>query len=324
MSYPICRCVRGSALCHRYEPSGALHGIMRVRGFVRTTPHIFCTEEQIIPETERFVKLLSEVIAISAFDSLHGETRHPPDTARRQGSRLRIAPRRRLELACHRNRHPVHAEPGRGHLLWPQARVRAARRPSPDWQCGTIQIDYVLPERLDAEIPEEGNRKRPVMLHRAILGSLERFIGRLDRALRRQIPRSGWHRSQAVCCDDCFGRRQLRHRGRLPALKASGLRAELDVRNEKINYKVANIRWPKCRIFWLQAGVRPNAHLCGSRLGSEAQKNLALADVDFYAYSRRLRRRTSGPKPLRKPRRGLMSSGSITRENCVASKQEAK
>ena len=163
--------------CHRYEPSGALHGIMRVRSFVQDDAHIFCTEEQIVSESKRFVALLTDVYRELGFDSfvtklatrpeLRGGTEDQWDHAEKV-----------LADACKAIGLPYTINPGEGTFYAPKLEFVLRDAIGRDWQCGTLQLDYVLPERLDAEyVAEDGSRKRPVMLHRAIVGSLERFIG---------------------------------------------------------------------------------------------------------------------------------------------------
>ena len=264
--------------CHRYEPSGALHGIMRVRGFVQDDAHIFCTEEQIVPETERFVKLLSEVYRDLGFDSFAVKlaTRPTPRAGREEDWNRAEAT---LELACHRIGMPFTLNPGEGTFYGPKLEFVLRDAIGRDWQCGTIQIDYVLPERLDAEyVAEDGNRKRPVMLHRAILGSLERFIGVLIEHYAGKFPL--WlapvQAVVATIVSDADG-----YAGEVvAALKAAGIRAELDVRNEKINYKVREHSLAKVP-YLLVAGRREAEQrtLAVRRLGSDAQENLALAQV---------------------------------------------
>ncbi|MFT8612463.1 MAG: threonine--tRNA ligase, partial [Gluconobacter oxydans] len=163
--------------CHRYEPSGALHGIMRVRGFTQDDAHIFCTDDQIADETAKFVKMLAEVYSDLGFDSFRVKFSDRPETRagsdevwdRAEGS---------LKKACEIAGVEYEYNPGEGAFYGPKLEFVLTDAIGRDWQCGTLQVDYVLPERLDASyIGEDSNRHRPVMLHRAILGSFERFIG---------------------------------------------------------------------------------------------------------------------------------------------------
>ncbi|MBI1213371.1 MAG: threonine--tRNA ligase [Alphaproteobacteria bacterium] len=264
--------------CHRYEPSGALHGIMRVRGFVQDDAHIFCTEEQIIPETERFVKLLSDVYRDLGFDtfSVKLATRPTPRAGREEDwDRAEST----LELACHRIGIPFTINAGEGTFYGPKLEFVLRDAIGRDWQCGTIQIDYVLPERLDAEyVAEDGTRKRPVMLHRAILGSLERFTGVLIEHFAGKFPL--WlapvQAVVATIVSDADGYADEA----VAALRAAGIRAEADTRNEKINYKVREHSLAKVP-YLLVAGRREAEQrtLAVRRLGSEAQENLALTEV---------------------------------------------
>jgi threonyl-tRNA synthetase len=264
--------------CHRYEPSGALHGIMRVRGFVQDDAHIFCTEEQIIPETERFVKLLSEVYRDLGFDSFAVKlaTRPTPRAGKEEDwDRAEST----LELACHRIAVPFTINPGEGTFYGPKLEFVLRDAIGRDWQCGTIQIDYVLPERLDAEyVAEDGTRKRPVMLHRAILGSLERFTGVLIEHYAGKFPL--WLAPVQAVVATIVSDADAYAGEAVAALKAAGIRAELDVRNEKINYKVREHSLAKVP-YLLVAGRREAEHktLALRRLGSEAQEHLALTDV---------------------------------------------
>ena len=264
--------------CHRYEPSGALHGIMRVRGFVQDDAHIFCTEEQIVPETERFVKLLTEVYRDLGFDSFSVKLATRP-TPRAGNEADWDRAEATLELACHRIGVPFTLNPGEGTFYGPKLEFVLLDAIGRDWQCGTIQIDYVLPERLDAEyIAEDGNRKRPVMLHRAILGSLERFTGVLIEHHAGKFPL--WLAPVQAVVATIVSDADAYAAEAAGALKAAGIRVETDLRNEKINYKVREHSLAKVP-YLLVAGRREAEQrtLAVRRLGSEAQENLALADV---------------------------------------------
>ena len=261
--------------CHRYEPSGALHGIMRVRSFVQDDAHIFCTEDQIVDETRRFVALLTEVYKELGFDSfitklatrpeLRGGTEEQWDHAEKA-----------LENACKAIGLPYSVNPGEGTFYAPKLEFVLRDAIGRDWQCGTIQLDYVLPERLDAEyIAEDGTRKRPVMLHRAIVGSLERFIGVLIEHHAGKFPL--WLApTQAVVATivndaDPYAKKVA------AALKLAGIRTETDLRNEKINYKVREHSLAK--VPYLLVAGRKEAEegtLSVRRLGSERQETIAL------------------------------------------------
>ncbi|MBL9098299.1 MAG: threonine--tRNA ligase, partial [Alphaproteobacteria bacterium] len=222
--------------CHRYEPSGALHGIMRVRAFVQDDAHIFCTEEQIIPETHRFVDLLARVYKDLGFDSFSTKLSTRPEL--RAGSdadwdRAESA----LELACRKIDLPYMINPGEGAFYGPKLEFTLRDAIGRDWQCGTLQIDYVLPERLDAEyVAEDGTKKRPVMLHRAILGSLERFVGVTIEHYAGKFPL--WMAPVQAVVATIVSDADAYAKEAAAALKLAGLRVETDLRNEKINYKV--------------------------------------------------------------------------------------
>ena len=174
--------------CHRYEPSGALHGIMRVRAFTQDDAHIFCTESQIAPETVRFVELLSSVYRDFGFEGFAVKFSTRPDI--RAGSdetwdRAEGA----LREACAIAGVDYAISPGEGAFYGPKLEFVLRDAIGRDWQCGTLQVDFVMPERLDAEyVGEDGARHRPVMLHRAILGSFERFLGILIEQYAGRFP----------------------------------------------------------------------------------------------------------------------------------------
>jgi len=174
--------------CHRYEPSGALHGIMRVRAFTQDDAHIFCTEAQIADETVAFVALLSSVYRDFGFDTFRVKFSDRP--AARAGSdatwdRAEGA----LKEACATAGVEYELNPGEGAFYGPKLEFVLRDAIGRDWQCGTLQVDFVLPERLDAEyVAEDGTRQRPVMLHRAILGSFERFLGILIEQYAGRFP----------------------------------------------------------------------------------------------------------------------------------------
>jgi threonyl-tRNA synthetase len=222
--------------CHRYEPSGALHGIMRVRAFTQDDAHIFCTEDQIVEETVRFVALLDSVYKDFGFESFAIKFSDRP--AERAGSdadwdRAETA----LKAACDAAGLQYTLNPGEGAFYGPKLEFVLRDAIGRDWQCGTIQVDYVLPERLDAEyVTAESTRARPVMLHRAIIGSFERFLGILIENYAGRFPL--WLApTQAVVATivsdaDAYAQEVAE------ALRAAGLAVELDVTNQKINAKI--------------------------------------------------------------------------------------
>ena len=222
--------------CHRNEPSGALHGLMRVRGFVQDDAHIFCTEAQIVEESKAFNQLVMRIYQQFEFHdvavklSLRPEKRAGSDETwdkAEQGLRDALA-------ACGVSWEEL---PGEGAFYGPKVEYHIKDALGRSWQCGTLQLDFVLPERLGAEyVTEDNGRARPVMLHRAILGSMERFIGILIENHAGSFPL--WlapvqmvimniTENQADYCRDLAER-----------LTAAGFRVDLDLRNEKIGYKI--------------------------------------------------------------------------------------
>ena len=174
--------------CHRNEPSGALHGIMRVRAFTQDDAHIFCTEEQINSESVEFCNLLQDIYKDFGFEDVHVKFSDRPEV--RAGD---DATWDKAEAALRDATNAAGLEtllnPGEGAFYGPKLEFVLRDAIGRDWQCGTLQVDFVLPERLDAEyVAEDGNRYRPVMLHRAILGSLERWIGILIEQYSGRMP----------------------------------------------------------------------------------------------------------------------------------------
>ncbi|HEY4254580.1 MAG TPA: threonine--tRNA ligase [Roseomonas sp.] len=222
--------------CHRYEPSGALHGIMRVRAFTQDDAHIFCTEDQVPAETARFVELLASVYRDLGFDSFRVKFSDRP--AQRAGSEESWDKAEAgLKEACRLAGVEYELNPGEGAFYGPKLEFVLRDAIGRDWQCGTLQVDYVLPERLDAEyVAEDSSRKRPVMLHRAILGSFERFLGILIEQHAGRFPL--WLAPVqvviATIVDDAIPFAEQA----AEALRKAGIRVALDIRNEKINRKV--------------------------------------------------------------------------------------
>ena len=261
--------------CHRYEPSGALHGIMRVRGFVQDDAHIFCTEEQIPSEAKNFVELLTKVYKDLGFDSFSVKLATRPE--KRVGTDADWDHwEGALELACRKMGLPYTINPGEGVFYGPKLEFVLRDAIGRDWQCGTLQVDFVLPERLDAEyIAEDGNRKRPVMLHRAILGSLERFIGVLIEHYAGKFPL--WMAPVQAVVATIVSDGDTYAKEVSAALKLAGIRVETDLRNEKINYKVREHSLAK--VPYLLVVGRKEAEertLSVRRLGSEKQEMMSL------------------------------------------------
>ncbi|WP_107687561.1 threonine--tRNA ligase [Neisseria wadsworthii] len=222
--------------CHRNEPSGALHGLMRVRGFVQDDAHIFCTEEQITQEAKAFNELVMKVYKQFGFDnvsvklSLRPEKRAGSDETwdkAEQGLREALT-------ACNIEWEEL---PGEGAFYGPKVEYHIKDAIGRSWQCGTIQLDFVLPERLGAEyVTEDNGRARPVMLHRAILGSMERFIGILIENHAGSFPL--WLAPVQMVVMNITEKQADYCREVVEKLCAAGFRAELDLRNEKIGYKI--------------------------------------------------------------------------------------
>ncbi len=222
--------------CHRNEPSGALHGLMRVRGFVQDDAHIFCTEEQIVEESRAFNQLLMRIYKQFGFNevavklSLRPEQRAGSDeTWDKAENGLRQA-----LTACGVEWEEL---PGEGAFYGPKIEYHVKDAIGRSWQCGTLQLDFVLPERLDAEyVTEDNGRARPVMLHRAICGSLERFIGILIENYAGSFPL--WLAPVQLVVMNITEKQADYCRNVVEKLRAEGFRVELDLRNEKIGYKI--------------------------------------------------------------------------------------
>jgi threonyl-tRNA synthetase len=222
--------------CHRYEPSGTMHGLMRVRAFTQDDGHIFCTEQQIEDETSQFISLLSSVYEDLGFKSF--DIRLSTRPAIRVGDdsvwdRSEAA----LEQAIQKLSIPYLVQPGEGAFYGPKLDFVLQDAIGREWQCGTFQLDFILPERLNAEyVNEKGEKVRPVMIHRAILGSFERFIGILLENYSGKLPL--WLAPTQISIlsvtedanDYCNKLKEI--------YESEGIRVNLDIRNEKIGYKI--------------------------------------------------------------------------------------
>ena len=262
----------------RNEAHGALHGLMRARSFSQDDAHIFCTEEQVNEETAGFIKMLREVYADFGFDSFRIKFSDRPDN--RAGSdetwdkaegALRSAVES-LGLECELN-------PGEGAFYGPKLEFVLRDAIGRDWQCGTLQVDFVLPDRLDAEyVAEDGSRQRPVMLHRAVLGSLERFLGILIESTAGHLPLWLAPRPVAVCtitnsADEYATTVQQK-------LVAAGIPAELDIRNEKIGFKVREHSRAKTPRIWVIGEQEAQHNQVAIRtLGSQATETVDLDEA---------------------------------------------
>ena len=261
--------------CHRNEPSGALHGIMRVRGFTQDDAHIFCTEEQVKAESIAFCDLLRSVYKDFGFEEIAVKFSDRPNVRAGSDATWDKA-EQALKEAVEAAGLPYTINPGEGAFYGPKLEFVLRDAIGRDWQCGTLQLDFVLPERLDASyIGEDGQRHRPVMLHRAILGSIERFIGILIEQYAGRFPL--WLAPVQLVVATITGDADSYAGEVLQAARAAGLRAEIDLRNEKINYKVREHSLAKVPVL-LVVGKREaeNRQVAMRRLGGEAQEVLAL------------------------------------------------
>jgi threonyl-tRNA synthetase len=261
--------------CHRYEPSGALHGIMRVRAFTQDDAHIFCTEEQIAGETARFVELLRSVYADFGYESFRIKFADRPDIRAGEDAvwdRAEAA----LREACALAGVDYELNPGEGAFYGPKLEFVLRDAIGRDWQCGTLQVDFVLPDRLDAEyVGEDSARHRPVMLHRAILGSFERFIGILIEQYAGRFPL--WLAPVQVVVASIVTDAAEYAETVASALRDAGLEARADIRNEKINAKVREhslAHVPALAVVGRREAEQGTIAL--RRLGSDGQEVLAL------------------------------------------------
>jgi len=264
--------------CHRFEPGGALHGIMRVRNFVQDDAHIFCTEDQILAESKAFCDLLRSIYADLGFKEVMVKLADRPP--QRVGSdAVWDKAEKALADACKAANLDYTLNPGEGAFYGPKLEFVLRDAIGRDWQCGTLQVDFNMPERLGATyVGEDGQKHAPVMLHRAIIGTFERFMGILIEEYAGKFPL--WLAPvQAVVATitndgDGYAREVFAR------LSAAGLRAELDLSNEKINYKVRNHSLAKVPLM-LVVGRREAETVSVSlrRLGGKDQEVLALDDV---------------------------------------------
>ncbi|WP_068111834.1 threonine--tRNA ligase [Tropicimonas marinistellae] len=222
--------------CHRYEAHGALHGLMRVRGFTQDDAHIFCTEDQIESECAAFIDLLSDIYRDTGFSKFDIKLSTRPEV--RVGSdEVWDKAEAALEKAILNVRNDFELDPGEGAFYGPKLDFKLTDAIGREWQCGTFQADFNLPERLDATyIGADGEKHRPVMLHRAILGSFERFIGILIENYAGRMPL--WLAPRQVVVASIVSDADDFVMEAVKTLQDAGLRAEADIRNEKINYKV--------------------------------------------------------------------------------------
>ena len=222
--------------CHRYEASGTMHGLMRVRGFTQDDGHIFCTEEQIESETKLFIKLLSDIYKDLGFDKFDIKLSTRPET--RVGSdEVWDRAENALESAIKKLGLPYEIQEGDGAFYGPKLDFVLTDAIGREWQCGTFQADFNLPDRLDAEfVGEDGQKHIPVMIHRAVLGSFERFIGVLIENYSGKLP--FWLAPVQVAVATIISDVDDYAKEIIEALENAGIRCHSDLRNEKISYKV--------------------------------------------------------------------------------------
>ena len=223
--------------CHRYEASGTLHGLMRVRGFTQDDGHIFCTEDQIEEETKLFIELLSGMYKDLGFDNFDIKLSTRPET--RVGSdEVWDKSENALRSATEAAGYDFELNPGEGAFYGPKLEFVLTDAIGRDWQCGTLQVDMNLPERFDISyVDEDGSRdKRPVMLHRALFGSLERFIGILIEHYEGKFP--VWLSPVQAVLMTITDKQDDYVKDVEKRLKARGIRVTTDLRNEKIGFKI--------------------------------------------------------------------------------------
>ena len=264
--------------CHRYEPSGTMHGLMRVRGFTQDDGHIFCTEDQIESETGKFIELLSDVYADLGFKDFDIKLSTRPET--RVGSdEIWDKAESALEAAINNLGYPYKIDEGDGAFYGPKLDFVLTDAIGRDWQCGTFQLDFNLPERLDAEyVGEDGNKNNPVMIHRAVLGSFERFIGILIENYAGKLP--FWLAPRQVVIASIISDVNDYSVEIMNALKKEGIRAEVDIRNEKISYKVREHSSKKVPIILAIGNNEKNDRTVSiRRIGSKDTNVLKLDDA---------------------------------------------
>ncbi|MEZ6028509.1 MAG: threonine--tRNA ligase [Hyphomonadaceae bacterium] len=264
--------------CHRYEPSGALHGLMRVRAFTQDDAHIFCREDQIESETARFITLAKSIHSDFGLETDHINLATRPEVRAGSDEFWDKAERQMLSAASAAGVEPVIAE-GDGAFYAPKLDFVIKDAIGREWTCGTIQLDYVLPDRLDAEyVGEDGQKHRPVMLHRAILGSLERFIGVLIENYAGAFPM--WLAPVQVVVATISEAAEAYAHEAVEELRKAGLRVEVDTRGEKINYKIREHSLQKIPVIAVVGAKEAEERkLALRRFGSQAQQVVTLDEA---------------------------------------------
>jgi len=264
--------------CHRYEPSGALHGLMRVRAFTQDDAHIFCTEAQIAPETVRFVDLLASIYRDFGFPDFRVKYADRPPV-RTGADEVWDRAEAALREACATAGVDYSVNPGEGAFYGPKLEFVLRDAIGREWQCGTLQVDFNLPMLLDAEyVAEDGSRRRPVMLHRAILGSFERFLGILIEQYAGRFPL--WLAPVQVVVATIVSDADAYATEVAAALGRAGLAVELDLGREKINAKIRAHSVAHVPVLAVVGRREAEAGTVAlRRLGGEAQETLALVEA---------------------------------------------
>ena len=270
--------------CHRYEPSGTMHGLMRVRGFTQDDGHIFCTEDQIETQTGEFIELLSGIYSDLGFKNFDIKLSTRPET--RVGSdetwdKAELS----LESAIKNLGYPYKIDDGDGAFYGPKLDFVLTDALGREWQCGTFQLDFNLPDRLDAEyIGEDGEKHNPVMIHRAVLGSFERFIGILIENYAGKLP--FWLAPQQVVIASIVSEVNDYALEVCELLKQKGVRADVDLRNEKIGYKVREHSAKKVPfIFAIGKKEKTDKSLSIRQIGSTDTKSMSLDEGIEFIYN---------------------------------------
>jgi threonyl-tRNA synthetase len=264
--------------CHRYEASGTMHGLMRVRGFTQDDGHIFCTEEQIEKETELFINLLSDIYKDLGFETFDIKLSTRPEV--RVGSdEVWDKAEAALEGAITKLNLPFTIEEGDGAFYGPKLDFVLTDAIGREWQCGTFQADFNLPERLDAEyVGEDGSKHKPVMIHRAVLGSFERFIGVLIENYSGRLP--FWLAPLQVSVATIISDVDDYAEEIIGLLEEAGIRCHADLRNEKISYKVREHSSAKVPVIMaLGQREKDNRTVSIRRIGSDKTETIDLKEA---------------------------------------------
>ncbi|MEZ5981649.1 MAG: threonine--tRNA ligase [Parvularculaceae bacterium] len=264
--------------CHRNEAHGALHGLLRVRQMTQDDAHIFCREDQITSETQRFLALFARVYKDMGMTDIHYKLATRPEQRAGDDTTWDRAEKALADALTASGIKFDYAE-GEGAFYGPKLEFHLTDAIGRTWQAGTFQLDYVLPERLDATyIDETGAKKRPVMLHRAVFGTFERFIGLLIEHYAGKLP--FWLAPVQVVVATITSEADDYAREAAALLKAKGLRVDIDLRNEKINYKVREHSHAKIPVI-LVAGAREveERKVSLRRLGSQGQEAMGLDEA---------------------------------------------